>query len=580
MKHPFLLITKATIFLLALYSCSDNPDYVNEKEEENHKTLSYIDITAEDFKSEADSKSTFNITENGFEFSWEKNDIVGIFSNTGEQVSFPISSGVGTNKASFTGGGWGLKSSDLHTAYFPYSENPNLNRGNISLDYSGQKQKGNSQINHLGTYDFMAASESSSSDGRLSLKLDHLNCLLQLKLTVPSIATFTSLTISSDEAIFTEKAKLNLIGKKYLYNPTSLTKELTMALDEISSNEENQVLTFYMMVGPVDMTGHSISIALRTNDDELHIGSLSSQKIVAGYAYSFSSTLENSESDNKNEEDDDSLTHIDIIAKDFKSETDSKSTINITENSYIFSWEKNDTVGVFSNVGEQACFPILSGAGTPKASFTGGGWPLKSSDLYFAYFPFINISSLDKEAITLDYTGQMQMEDSKTDHLSMYDFMAAPASSSTDGYVNFTLDHLGCLVQFKLTVPAADTFSSLTLSTRETIFTEKAKLNLVGESYSYTPTDMTQRLTITLDEISSETENQVLTFYMMVAPVDMTGHSITVTLRTNTNELYKGTITPKKMLAGYAYSFSSTLEGTNMESNVVAPDFGEKDNEI
>ena len=42
MKHPFLLITKATIFLLALYSCSDNPDYVNEKEEENHKTLSYI----------------------------------------------------------------------------------------------------------------------------------------------------------------------------------------------------------------------------------------------------------------------------------------------------------------------------------------------------------------------------------------------------------------------------------------------------------------------------------------------------------------------------------------------------------
>lgn len=285
-------------------------------------------------------------------------------------------------------------------------------------------------------------------------------------------------------------------------------------------------------------------------------------------------------SENTNEEIYEPISHIDIIAKDFKSETDSRTSFNITSSGAEFSWAEKDTVGIFPDTGAQAYFPMSSGAGTKSASFTGGGWALKPSALYAAYFPFIGNFYLDKEAILLDYTGQGQKENSKTDHLGMYDFMAAPASSSTDGYVNFKFDHLGCLVQLKLTVPAAATFSSLTLLCNEAIFTEKAKLNLVGESYSYSPTHMSQRLTMALDEISSDTENQVLTFYMMVGPVDMTGHTVTVSLRTDANELYQGSLTSKKMLAGYAYAFSSTLKEVEVSSNVLAPDFGDKDNDI
>ena len=285
-------------------------------------------------------------------------------------------------------------------------------------------------------------------------------------------------------------------------------------------------------------------------------------------------------SENMTEEAYKPISHIDIVAKDFKLEASSRTSFKITSSGAEFSWAENDTVGIFPDTGAQAYFPMSSGAGTKSASFTGGGWALKPSALYAAYFPFIGSFYLDKEAISLDYTGQEQKENAKTDHLGMYDFMAAPASSSTDGYVNFKFDHLGSLVQLKLTVPEATTFSSLTLLCNEAIFTEKAKLNLVGENYSYTPTNMTQRLTMSLDEINSETEKQVLTFYMMVGPVDMTGHLVNVTLRSKTNELYQGTLTPKKMLAGYAYSFSSTLERTSMESNVIAPNFGDTDNEI
>lgn len=274
------------------------------------------------------------------------------------------------------------------------------------------------------------------------------------------------------------------------------------------------------------------------------------------------------------------LSYIDITAKDFKLDTESRTTLNITSSGAVFSWAENDTVGIFPDTGAQAYFPMSSGAGTKTASFTGGGWALKPSALYAAYFPFVGNFYLDKEAITLDYTGQKQSGNSKTDHLGMYDFMAAPASSSTDGYVNFQFDHLACLVQLKLTVPVAATFSTLTLLSDEAIFTEKAKLNLVGESYSYTPANMSDRLTMTLDEISSDTENQTLTFYMMLSPVDMTGHSVTVSLRTDANELYQGSLTPKKIQAGYAYSFSSTLEETSMNYNVIAPNFGETDNEI
>lgn len=284
--------------------------------------------------------------------------------------------------------------------------------------------------------------------------------------------------------------------------------------------------------------------------------------------------------DNVNEETYEPLSHIYITAKDFKLESEARTTFNITSSGAEFSWAENDTIGIFPETGAQAYFPMSSGAGTKSASFTGGGWALKPSAIYVAYFPLIGRFYLDKEAIPLDYTGQKQMENSKTDHLGQYDFMAAPASSSTDGYVNFKFDHLGCLVQLKLTVPVAATFSTLTLSSDEAIFTEKAKLNLVGENYSYTPTSLTKRLTMTLDDISSDTENQILTFYMMVGPADMTNHSVTVTLHTDADELYQGQLTSKNMLAGYAYAFSSTLEATNLEYNVIAPDFGDIENEI
>lgn len=285
-------------------------------------------------------------------------------------------------------------------------------------------------------------------------------------------------------------------------------------------------------------------------------------------------------SENMTEETFEPISHIDIIAKDFKSEANSRTSFKITSSGAEFSWAENDTVGIFPDTGAQAYFPMSSGAGTKTASFTGGGWALKPSALYAAYFPFIGNFYLDKEAISLDYTGQKQKEDGKTDHLGMYDFMAAPASSSADGYVNFKFDHLGCLVQLKLTVPAVETFSTLTLSCKEAIFTEKAKLNLVGENYSYIPSDMSQRLTMELDNISSDTENQVLTFYMMVGPLDMAGHSVTVTLRTDTNVLYQGDLTSKKMLAGYAYAFSSTLKEVEVSSSIIAPSFGDNDNDI
>lgn len=288
----------------------------------------------------------------------------------------------------------------------------------------------------------------------------------------------------------------------------------------------------------------------------------------------------NSCSDNMNEDIYGTLSHIEITAKDFKSDADSRTIFNITSSGAEFSWAENDTVGIFPDTGAQAYFPMSSGAGTKTASFTGGGWALKPSALYAAYFPFIGNFYLDKNAILLDYTGQKQKEDANTNHLGIYDFMAAPASSATDGYVNFRFDHLGCLVQLKLTVPTIATFTTLTLSCNEAIFTEKALLNLMGESYSYTPSVMSQRQTMALDNIGSNTENQVLTFYMMVSPVDMTEHSVTVTLRTDANELYQGSLTSKKMLAGYAYAFSSTLKEAEVTSNVIAPGFGEKDNEI
>lgn len=278
----------------------------------------------------------------------------------------------------------------------------------------------------------------------------------------------------------------------------------------------------------------------------------------------------------------DEVKHVVIGANDFKTEKNSRTNLTISSGGAVFSWAEKDTVGIFPNDGAQVYFPMEEGAGTKTASFTGGGWALKNGYTYSAYYPFIGNYYVDKGHLPLLYTGQEQIGNASTVHLGGYDYMAARPTAPRGGYVNFQFDHLNSLLQMRLVVPVVATFTSLTLNSEEAIFATKAELGFTNQTYAFKLMEYSNQLELELSEIASTTINKELTFYMMLAPMNMTGKTIRVTLKDDNNKQYQGTLESKNMQAGYSYDFQVTLEEvTNNLSaeNITAPSLGEE-NEI
>lgn len=255
---------------------------------------------------------------------------------------------------------------------------------------------------------------------------------------------------------------------------------------------------------------------------------------------------------------------ITMTATDFEYPT-TRTDFEIGSSGAAFKWAANDTVGIFPNEGSQVYFPMTSGAGTNSATFTGGGWALKSSATYAAYYPFIGNMYLDQTKIPVSYTGQTQTGNGSTAHLGAYDFMAASATTAENGGVNFAFKHLGCLVQLNITVPNAGTLSSVTLSADEEVFVEKGYIDLTTATPTIVSIQTVSSLNLDLKDVTTTATDEAVTVYFMMAPVDMTGKTLTVKFG-NTEE----TIEAKNFEEGKAYQLTTPLK----TSGPIAVDLG------
>ena len=253
------------------------------------------------------------------------------------------------------------------------------------------------------------------------------------------------------------------------------------------------------------------------------------------------------------------LKQIVMTASDFDSEDGSRTNFLITDSGAEFSWAANDTVGIFPNEGAQAFFPMISGAGTKSANFTGGGWALKDASTYGAYYPFIGSFYLDKNSIPVDYTGQKQTGDASTAHLGAYDYMAAIPATPVDGNVTFAFKHLGALVQLKLTVPQPTTLTSVTLTTENNSFAVKGKVDIMTNTRVIESTKSAKELTLDLKDITTTEPNQVVTLYMMIPPVDLSTKVLKAKVKTNSGS-EEVILNSKNFLAGKIYAVSGSME--------------------
>ena len=282
MKRSFLFLAGTIMFLSACTEEIESPSF-NELRE--------VIASAENFIPEADSRA-FSFVNNEVAFSWANGDTIGIFPNEGAQAYFPILVGKEeSNSASFTGGGWALKTSSTYASYYPFIGDFYMDQKAIPVSYVGQKQSGNASMAHLNPFDYMTASASTPNSGRVNFNFKHLGAFVQLKITMPQGGTLSSVTLSADEAVFVTEGVVDLTAKTPAIQSVTKSKTLTLDVEGVTTTAENPVATLYMMLSPVDMTNKTLKAIVKQSDGSTETITLTSKNFEKGKAYGVSGTM-------------------------------------------------------------------------------------------------------------------------------------------------------------------------------------------------------------------------------------------------------------------------------------------------
>lgn len=251
---------------------------------------------------------------------------------------------------------------------------------------------------------------------------------------------------------------------------------------------------------------------------------------------------------------------ISVSLSDFESAgAETRTAYSATDGGIKVTWASNDTIGIFPNVGGQVEFPIEAGTASNEAEFDGGGWALRSSSTYAAYYPYSAKNSYyTNKTIQVDYTGQKQTANGNTAHLEQYDYQATSGvTTNSSGYLNFQFKHLGALMVFQLTVPKAGTYTSLTLTSTEKVFVTKAELDISGNEPVLKAVSKSKTVTLALGDIALEADNSVLTAYMMLAPADLSQGSLELTI--DGDRIFTTTLDGHNLEAGKQYTIEKAF---------------------
>lgn len=212
------------------------------------------------------------------------------------------------------------------------------------------------------------------------------------------------------------------------------------------------------------------------------------------------------------------LTEITFLIKEFEEEVPTRTSTTLDGNNIKYGWVTTDTLGIFPNTGYQVAFPIGDQAGEAKAVFQGGGWALKESATYSAYYPF---EYMNKRAscIPLVFTGQVQQGDN-LDHIGKYDYLASVPTRVENGSVTFSMMHVGCLVWLNLTMPIATNFSTISISSNQKVFKTAVYMDIQDENLPLTTAAESDHVVLNLKNVTVDS-SKLLQAFMMVAPTDL-----------------------------------------------------------
>ena len=279
-----------TLFaLLVITACTQDIKIETTQTINDSNAINQICITGKDFLIDDDTRSSVVIGDSGASFAWDEDDVIGIFPDKGDQVSFAMEQGAGTQTAIFSGGGWALKSSAKYAAYYPHVyENRDVTK--IPVSYVGQTQNGDANSEHMGAYDFMAASVATPSNGAVAFDMQHLGALVQLTITIPEPSTLSKVVLNSTTK-FTETGTIDLTDLTPVITPVAQSNTYEIALNNITTTEANENVTIYFMTAPVDLTDGKLNAMVYFDDETTYEVKVVGANLRAGKAYKLASEV-------------------------------------------------------------------------------------------------------------------------------------------------------------------------------------------------------------------------------------------------------------------------------------------------
>jgi hypothetical protein len=135
--------------------------------------------------------------------------------------------------------------------------------------------------------------------------------------------------------------------------------------------------------------------------------------------------------------------------------------------------------------------------------------------------------------------------------------MAASVTTPSNGEVAFDMHHMGCLVMLQTDLGEAKTLTNVALKASTPAFVEAGTIDLTTMDPQITSTASTNIHNLPLDNFTVA-YNETSTIYFMMAPTNLDGETLEITLSDESGEYIKYEVSGKNFVAGKAYAYTLT----------------------
>jgi len=197
------------------------------------------------------------------------------------------------------------------------------------------------------------------------------------------------------------------------------------------------------------------------------------------------------------------------------------------------------------------------------AKYTSKGFLLDPTQNYIAYYPIVNSATASSSEMVFSWGGQEQVGNNSTEHLGKYDYLVSDAIKPSDvNTVEFSMNHVGAITRFIMTVPAAIKPQKFILKAVNNTFDNTITKDIFNNTT--TSKNTSDEITINLKGIELDCGDELIV-WAMLPPYTKTSNSyfIISVIDEDGDEFY-ALDNDENFLAGTAYSFNFGMLQTNM----------------